>query len=318
MIKLVYPEFWAENNWQSRVLIPFSWIYRFLGWLRYKFTKPIKFQAKVICVGNMSVGGTGKTQIVLWLAKKLTNHNFLIVTKGYGSTLSGAKLVSKDDDPAEVGDESIMLAEFATVIAATNVRAALPLIKQQQPEIIIFDDGMQNPSFIKDTIILAIDAARTVGNGLIFPAGPLRETSRAAISKSDIIMLIGNIPCNNFALINDIILSKKPFFKAGIKLISALEQQKTYYAFTAIGNPERFYQLLKDHNLTIAGEKSFPDHHNYTQKEIAELQEHAKKHNYILLTTRKDYVKLASKDYIMCVDVELDIENEQNLLGLLA
>ncbi len=317
MIKLVYPEFWSKKNWRSCLLTPVSWIYQLLGVIRLLFAKPIRLPAKVICVGNMSVGGTGKTQIVSHLATKLTKqkHNFIIITKGYGSSLSGAKIVSEDDKASEVGDESVLLSKFATVIAAKNIKSALPLIDKLKPEIIIFDDGMQNPGFIKDINILVIDSSRAIGNGLIFPSGPLREYSEIALNRADIIIMIGNTPCSNFALATNIASSKKPLFKAKIRMTTKLDPKGSYYAFTAIGNPERFYQLLEGNKISIQGKKSFPDHHNYINEEISDLQQMAKAKQYHLLTTRKDFVKITNNDNIISVDVDLDIENTKEYLS---
>lgn len=317
MIKLVYPEFWSKISWQSYLLTPVSWIYQLLGLIRRLFAKPVKLNAKVICVGNMSVGGTGKTQIVLHLATELTRQkrNFIIITKGYGSSLSGAKIVSKNDKASEVGDESILLSKIATVIAAKNIKSALPLIEQLKPEIIIFDDGMQNPGFIKDVNILVIDSDRATGNGLIFPSGPLREYSEIALHRADMIIMIGNNPCSNFALVTSIASSKKPLFKAKIKITTQLDPKAPYYAFTAIGNPERFYQLLEDNKISIQGKKSFPDHYNYTKEEISDLQQMAKTNQHHLLTTRKDFVKITNSSNITSVDVELEIDNTNKYLS---
>ena len=319
MIKLIYPKFWSKNGVLSYLLIPFSWIYIFLGKLRAIFTKPIKLDATVICVGNMSVGGTGKTQIVLWLAERLTQKkaNFLVVTKGYGSNLRGAKIVEKTDVASEVGDESVLLSSYAPVLAAKNIKVALPIIAKLKPDIVIFDDGLQNPGFITDVNILAIDASRAVGNKRIFPSGPLREPVKSALDKSDIIVMVGNDLCQDFALINNVIASNKPFFKAKIKLKQQLDLNKKYYAFTAIGNPDRFYKLLKSQRAILAEVKSFPDHHNYTKPEIEALQTRAKENKYSLITTKKDYVKIPKDNQIICADVALDIDNEQKLFNLI-
>ena len=319
MIKLLYPKFWSKKDLLSYVFIPISWIYIFLGVLRKLFSTPIKLPGKVICVGNMSVGGAGKTQIVLWLAKKFTksNVNFLIVTKGYGSSLVGAKIVDKTDSAANVGDESMLLSEYAPVLAAKNISSAEPFIRKLQPDIIIFDDGMQNPSFIKDLNILVIDANRAVGNGKIFPAGPLRQSVDSALSQSDRIIMIGNDEYSDRSLIQNIIATKKPFQTAKIRLENALDLKKKYYAFTAIGNPDKFYNLLKENNTNIERIKSFPDHHNYSKSEINELTEEAKQAGYSLITTKKDYVKLSNNPKIICADVVLDLENEQKLFGLI-
>jgi tetraacyldisaccharide 4'-kinase len=319
MIKLIYPKFWSQNGVLSYLLLPFSWIYIFLGKVRKIFVKPVKLNSTVICVGNMSVGGTGKTQIVLWLAELLTKKgdNFLVVTKGYGSSLNGAKIVEKTDLASEVGDESILLSSYAPVLAAKNIKVALPIIAKLKPDIVIFDDGLQNPGFVKDLNILVIDANRSVGNNKIFPAGPLRETVKSALDKSDIIAMVGNDLCQDFALINNIMSSNKPFFKAKIKLKQQLDLSKKYYAFTAIGNPDRFYELLKNQGAILGGVQSFPDHHNYTKLEIEALQIIAKENKYSLITTKKDYVKIPKNDQIICADVVLDIDNEQELFSLI-
>ena len=319
MIKLVYPKFWSKNGVLSYLLLPFSWIYILLGKVRKIFVKPVKLNSIVICVGNMSVGGTGKTQIVLWLAELLTKKgdNFLVVTKGYGSSLKGAKIVEKTDLASEVGDESVLLSLYAPVLAAKNIKVALPIIAKLKPDIVIFDDGLQNPGFVKDLNVLVIDANRSVGNKKIFPAGPLRETVKSALDKSDIIAMVGNDLCQDFALINNIMSSNKPFFKAKIKLKQQLDLSKKYYAFTAIGNPDRFYELLKNQGAILGGVQSFPDHHNYTKLEIEALQIIAKENKYCLITTKKDYVKIVKNNQIICADIVLDIDNEQKLFSLI-
>ncbi len=231
MIKLKYPNFWSTQSWLSFIMMPFSYIYLFLGFLRTKFTKKIILPQKVICVGNITVGGAGKTQIVIWLAEilKQKKHSFVIVTKAYRSELKGAKLVGKADTAKEIGDESIMLKQYDyTVIAARKIEYALPLIDRLNPEIVILDDGMQNPLLKKDFQILAIDSLNAVGNNRIFPAGPLRETLKSGLTKSDLIFIIGNNECRDFNLINNINLSQKPYCKASIKLIPIPILNKTY------------------------------------------------------------------------------------------
>lgn len=318
MIKLIYPEFWSKKGIVSFFLLPFSYIYIFLGYLRRLFTKPIRLPAYVICVGNATVGGTGKTQVVEYLAKEFSkqNINFLIVTKAYVSKLCGSKIVTKNDTALNVGDESILLANSGNVLASKNIKSALHIIEELKPDVIIFDDGMQNPSFIKDLNILVIDANRAIGNSRIFPAGPLREKIECAINKSDIMVMLGNNICEDIALINNIVASKKPFLKAKTKLVSELDLHEKYYAFTAIGNPNKFYDLLEKNKVNVVMRKSFPDHHNYTKLEIDELAREADRKKYSLITTKKDYVKI-SDDKITCAIVELDFENDKNLSNLI-
>jgi tetraacyldisaccharide 4'-kinase len=318
MIKLKYPNFWNKKGILSALLWPFSYIYKFLGFIRSKMNTPVKLPSFVICIGNMTIGGTGKTQFTKWLAKKLqeNNHNFLIVTKGYGSKLKTAKLVENSDLAADVGDESKLLSEYGPVLASKSVKAAIPIIEKLKPEIIIFDDGMQNPYFIKDFTILVIDTIRAAGNNCIFPSGPLRQSVDSAINKADIITFVGSNLCTDFTLVQKISISDKPLFKCKITLATTIPKDQKYYAFAAIGDPDRFYRLLSENGIDIIIKKSFPDHHNYHDEEIKCLVDEANANNCQLITTAKDYVKINRKHNIKYVDVDLQFDNEKELLKI--
>ena len=319
MIKLTYPSFWSKKNIVSWLLIAFSWIYQLLGSLRKLLVKPVKLPCFVICIGNISVGGTGKTQLVAWLAKNLRkkNCNFLIVTKGYNSNLRGAKLVESLDLPSDVGDESKMLSEYGQVLAAKSIKYALPIINDLKPDVVIFDDGMQNPGFFKDLSIVVIDTIRNIGNGRIFPAGPLRESAQSAINRSDIVIMIGNELCPNFSLIQTITSSNKPFFKSKIQLVGNIDTSKNYYAFTAIGDPDRFFRLLNENGINVLATKAFPDHHHYSREEITALVKEADKQTLFLLTTKKDYVKISDHTKMLCAEVTLTFDKEEELFQLI-
>lgn len=319
MIKLYYPKFWASKNALSTALLPFSYIYRFLGFMRKIFTKPIRLPGFVICVGNMTVGGTGKTQFVAWLAKDLrkNNYSFLILTKGYGSNLIGAKLVDEDDLTQDVGDESILLKKYGPVLAAKSIKDALPLIEDLKPQVIIFDDGMQNPGFIKDLTILIFDSERTTGNNRIFPAGPLRQTSQDAINQADIIIRVGNKRCQDVPLKMQLIDSLKPYYNAQIKLVSNIDRKKNYSAFSAIGYPRRFFELLLENNINLVDTTVYPDHHHYYASEIIGLKKIAKEMDAVLITTKKDYVKIIDTTDIICAEVVLKFSLQKELLGII-
>jgi len=319
VIKLTYPSFWSKKNIVSWLLIAFSWIYQLLGSLRKLLVKPVKLPCFVICIGNISVGGTGKTQLVAWLAKNLRkkNCNFLIVTKGYNSNLRGAKLVEPLDLPSDVGDESKMLSEYGQVLAAKSIKYALPIINDLKPDVVIFDDGMQNPGFFKDLTIVVIDTIRNIGNGRIFPAGPLRESAQSAINRSDIVIMIGNELCPNFSLIQTITSSNKPFFKSKIQLVGNIDTNKNYYAFTAIGDPDRFFRLLNENGINVLATKAFPDHHHYSREEITALVKEADKQTLFLLTTKKDYVKISDHTKMLCAEVTLTFDKEEELFQLI-
>ena len=319
MIKLVYPKFWSKNGVLPILLTPFSWIYQLLTIIRKLFAKPIRLNAKVICIGNISVGGTGKTQIVELLAKhyKQQNKNILIITKGYGSSLKRAKLVNETDLASNVGDESILLSQFAPVIAAKKIQYSLPLIKELKPEIIIFDDGLQNPNFIKDCKIIVIDNQRAIGNGRIFPSGPLREKTNSALSGCDAVIMIGDNDCSDFQLIKNITDHNKPIFKASIKLLSKINKDTEYFAFSAIGNPDKFFNTLINNGAKIKQTKQFPDHHQFSQQEISKLKNIAKKHDYTLITTKKDYVKIKETKNIECALVDINFEDKPKFISLI-
>ncbi|MDG1436346.1 MAG: tetraacyldisaccharide 4'-kinase [Rickettsiaceae bacterium] len=315
MIKLVYPKFWSKKGWLSCLCTPFSYIYRILGMIRKLFVRPLGINSFVICVGNVSVGGTGKTQLVLWLSRQLNKKKakYLIVTKAYGSSLKGAKIVEKGDLASRVGDESILLSEVGPVLASKTVKDALPIINQIKPDIVIFDDGFQNPSFIKDFSILVFDAVRAIGNGKIFPAGPLREYVKSALSRSDIVVSIGDEATEDSVLQRALDEGGKEVYEAKIKLTQDINLKQKYFAFTAIGNPDRFYNLLRQNGVQVQDVRSFPDHHNYSNAEIDDLKNCSKQLGYSLITTRKDYVKILDKETIMCADVALEFEDETKL-----
>lgn len=316
MFKLIYPKFWESRGLLTYAFWPLSQIYLLLSILRKLIVSPVILPARVICVGNMSVGGTGKTQIVIWLAKLFSKKeiNFLVITKGYGSNLNGAKLVSNEHSALDVGDESIILSEFGTVIAAKKIAYALDLINQLAPDVIIVDDGMQNPSFHKDFTILSIDGARGIGNGFLIPAGPLRQYPKEAIKNANAIITVNakESRLNETSGVN--------FNARIVPTNNRLDKTKNYFAFSGIGNPERFFSTLTNFGLKLSRYKIFPDHHNYSEKDLVNLKLEADALDAILITTKKDYVKISDKfikTSIECFDVELSIDKDKELENLI-
>jgi tetraacyldisaccharide 4'-kinase len=266
----------------------------------------------------MSVGGTGKTQAVIWLARLLEKQgiDFVIISKGYGSKLKSAVLVNDYDDPLNVGDEALLLKQYGRVIASPKVTSAIPLLERLNPDVIIVDDGMQNSGFFKDFTILTIDPLKGNGNGLIFPAGPLRENPHLAISRADLVLMIGNKECQDTALLDAIKSSGKPFHHGRIKKANLFSRNKEYIAFTGIGNPEKFFSLLREYKIKVVEEISYPDHYNYPYTEMQKLARKARQGGYALITTRKDYVKIPPDYDIQFLDIKLDFENESEITAL--
>lgn len=283
MIKLHYPKFWQNKNLFAYLLLPFGQIFLLLGHIRKILAKPVKLRAHTICVGNATVGGTGKTQLVIKLAQEFTksNVNFIILCKGYGGTNTHYSLVTKTSSPYEVGDEALELCEYGTTFAIPKISYASEIIEKYRPDVVLVDDGMQNPNFLKDFVIMAIDGTRGFGNGLPIPAGPMRCKVQEAINAADAIVIVGD----GYTLPN------KKTYHARIKHTATLKGRK-YYAFAGIGNNERFFATLKNAGAKLIRTKSFPDHHDYSKAEILYLIDEAKELGIKLITTRKDYVKI--------------------------
>lgn len=316
MIKLHYPDLWLTKNIISTLLLPFSFIYRFLAYIRASIIKPVKLDGYVICIGNPTVGGSGKTQLVKFIAAALIDKKYkvLVVTKGYGSTLKTAKLVDKRDSAAEVGDEAKMLSIDFEAVATKSIKFLLPIIENIRPDIIIFDDGLQNPAFKKDLSICVIDAERSIGNNRIFPAGPLREPLNNILARSDIVVTVGNQRYGDNYVLSAVKSRNLPFFTASIEPEQKFDLTEQYYAFSGLGNNKRFFDMLREKGLNIEQTKSFPDHHSYSRLDILALKNEAKSGKFQLITTAKDYVKIVEPDNILCAEVKLKIRNKNKFL----
>lgn len=318
MFKFIYPEFWNTKNPISYLLWPLSLVYQLISYLRSIFTTKSKLVQKVICVGNVSVGGTGKTQVVIQIAKILKKGNvrFLIITKAYGSKLKRGLVVDKNHSYLEVGDESLELSKYGTVIASKNIKEVISLVKSFKPkvEVLIMDDGMQNSSLYKDVNILVIDGDRQLGNNFLLPAGPLRSNFVKALQEINALIVVDNLyrpyTIENFF---------KPIFKAKItaNIKKKIDKTKTYLAFCGIGNPKRFFNLLEDYGLNLIKCKSYPDHYTYSNQDLVEIKNQADNLGSYLITTRKDYIRIGKKIPVIPFDVTLNIKNYSSFTNLL-
>jgi tetraacyldisaccharide 4'-kinase len=316
MLKLNYPSFWQfKISFLSILLLPFSGLYYIISLIKSAFSPPIKLPIPVICVGNINIGGTGKTQMALYLARMFQERgkNICIVTKGYGRQSRDTKLIDiTKDEILQTGDEAFMLARFFPVIIYKDINLVTQIIEENKFEVAIFDDALQN-NIIKDFTIVMVDGLRGFGNERLIPAGPLRENIGTINKKADCAVLVGS---DNYKVASKINI---PIFTAKITPTSELDKTKNYIAFAGIGNPDKFYLSLKELGLNIVEKHDFPDHYNYAFDDIANLSAQANKLNYTLVTTEKDWVKLTSEwqKEIKYLEVKLNIENENKLKGLL-
>ncbi len=292
------PKFWFQPKGLFAFLLwPLSLLYMFATLLRTWVTFPYKGELPVICIGNATVGGAGKTPTVLALIHLFQKKkiNVVCLSRGYGGFLKGPLLVdSSRHVAAAVGDEPLLLAQEAPTYIAKDRIAGLRTL-QESEACVLMDDGYQNPSIYKDTNVLVIDGPRGFGNGFIFPAGPLREPFSFSIKRADAIVVIG-IPCPSLEPILQSL--PQPIFYATLQprdSVKPLLNQK-FVAFCGLANPAKFFATLKENQIPIVQEIVFPDHYLFENKDMENLISIAQKLDAHLITTEKDWVRLR-KEY---------------------
>ena len=294
------------------MLYPFSLIYSFISSkIRHVEAKDVYHpKAKIITIGNITMGGAGKTPVALSIAKIIKNyskHKVVILTRGYKGELSGPAIVNSSHNIFDIGDEAILISKEFTTCVAKNRLEGIKFLEENGYNIIITDDGMQDDRFHKSITLMVIDGSFGFGNGIIFPAGPLRQTIDSGINKADFIVIIGE---EKFKL-----NIKTPILKAKIVSKSLLNQEK-FVAFAGIGNPDKFFQSVIEAEGELVDKISFGDHHQYSDKEIKHLIDLAKSKNAKLITTEKDYTRIKDslRDEIEILPIMLVWKEEEKLM----
>jgi tetraacyldisaccharide 4'-kinase len=316
------PDFWhgGERSPWPLLLAPAAALYRLGFLLREGFARPARAPVPVVCVGAATVGGAGKTPLVLALARRLSaqGRKLHILTRGYGGRLAGPVRVDPaSHDAAAVGDEALLLAEAAPTWVTRDRVAGAAAAAAAGATLLLLDDGLQNPTLAKDLGFLVVDSAYGFGNGRLLPAGPLREPVAAAAERVQAAVIVGP----DRAGITTMLPSRLPRLAA--RLVPANGEAlagRRCVAFCGIGAPEKFWASLKQIGADIALSRAFPDHHRYGHAELAALRAEAARRDANLVTTRKDWVRLAPgwRRGIAVLDVELRFEDEAALDRLLA
>lgn len=307
------PWFWRDPGFSARAasaaLTPAALCYDFGQLLRAAVTRPKSVGAPVICIGNATLGGVGKTPFAMMLQKLLHDRGISahFLSRGFGGALKGPLRVRPQHTARDVGDEPILLAEAAPTWVAKD-RASGAAAAAQGASVIIMDDGFQNPTVRKDFAILLVNAADPSGNDRIFPAGPLREPMSRAIARSNAIVLIGDGDPHIGA-------RSRPIFRARRQIELAISPQKAV-AFCGIGDPGRFYADLEANDFTLTARFAFPDHHFFSDAELSRLRKIAEKEGAALITTEKDYVRLspAARLGIEVAKLKVIVDNADMLL----
>ena len=293
------PKFWKTSNLLAKILTPLSFIYLVLFFCRKYLSRRRKVNIPVICIGNITAGGAGKTPVAISIAKFLISKDLKphFLTRGYKGKLKGPTLVSNKHSSADVGDEPILLSEVApTWVSKNKIQGAKSALKSDA-DIIIMDDGLQNNTIHKDLSILVIDGGYGFGNNKLIPAGPLRESVKSSSTKIDFIVFV-NDPAKNVKM--DLSVFKCPILQSNIETIADdIDLNKKFSAFCGIARPEKFFASLKKIGINLTFSKSFPDHHRYSEDEIMRLIEDSNIDNSLILTTKKDWVRIPEQAKLM-------------------
>jgi tetraacyldisaccharide 4'-kinase len=294
------PRFWRQPRAGEFMLLPHllapaSWLYGLAGRLRHRTARPERPAVPVICIGNLTAGGTGKTPIAMALAERLIKAGETVhfLTRGYGGREHGPLHVDPARDKAsDVGDEPLLLAAVAPTWVSTDRGEGAAAAARAGAGVIIMDDGLQNPTICKDFSILVVDAVTGLGNGRLIPAGPLRERAADALSRTGAIVKVGRGHAAD-GLIARGGNRAIPDFKAILRPSPAPELDGApVLAFAGIGRPEKFYATLRELHADIVGAESFADHHMFSERDAQRLLIRARDLGAVPVTTEKDRVRL--------------------------
>jgi tetraacyldisaccharide 4'-kinase len=288
------PEFWAHRGVLSTLLQPAAWLYGMAALARQRWTAPWRAPVPVICIGNLVVGGAGKTPVTLSLARRLRERGCRvhILSRGYGGGLSGPVAV----DPArhtatDVGDEPLLLAEVAPCWVAHDRVAGARAAIAAGAELLLLDDGFQNPTLAKDLSLVVVDGGYGFGNGRLLPAGPLREPLIQGLARADAVVLMGDDTAGVAARVTGKLLLRARLVPENAGDVAG----RAVIAFAGIGRPAKFFATLESAGARVLGRHAFPDHHRYADSELARLRAAAERAGAMLVTTAKDWVRLSPK-----------------------
>jgi len=322
----VSAESWLNRVWYERSsppgwLIPLSLAYGSMAAARRhlyarRILRPVRMARPVVVVGNLTVGGTGKTPLVCWLTARLAERGLKpgIVTRGYGGSLRAERLVDTSDDPSVVGDEPLLLARHtgAAVAVGRNRPAAAELLIGAGCDVIVSDDGLQHYALARDCEIVVIDGDRRFGNGWLLPAGPLRE-GRSRLGAADAVVVNGGRALLDGALSMRLEARSAVALEGGRRMPLPAFAGLTVHAVAGIGHPERFFNMLRSHGIEVIGH-ALADHARLEPGHIQFADQRP------VLMTEKDAVKCAgagdARHWYVPVDACFESGESTTLLDL--
>lgn len=322
------PGFWfddaARPGWRARVLAPLGWLYAAGTARRLAGVAGTKVGVPVISVGNLTVGGTGKTPTVIALVERLRDRGVAahVVSRGYGGRLQGPVQVDAlRHKAADVGDEPLLMAGFAPVWVAKDRLSGAKAAVAAGARVIILDDGFQNPEPAKDMSVVVVDAARGFGNGRCLPAGPLREPVAVGLRRADLVVSVGTPQDqDSFARIwgHEV---RVPVLRGALQpLRTGMDWAGLKaLAFAGIGRPEKFFASLRDEGVEIVRAEALDDHQSFTAALLKRLSLEAHALGAQLVTTEKDAARLPDgfRAEVLVFPVRLRLEDWSAMDALL-
>ena len=283
------PGFWQHDGVIPRLLTPISSLVAEFAARRME-QPGWRVPVPVVCCGNASVGGTGKTTLALDLGARLTRRGARVafLTRGYRGQSRGTSRVSLGHDATDVGDEAMLLSEVAPTFVGADRAASARAAVEAGATVLVMDDGLQNPGLVKDLSFLVIDGAAGFANGRVLPAGPLREPVAACARRCHAAVLIGE----DRGDVGTVLPARLAVLRARLQPEGLDLTGRRVVAFAGIGRPSKFFATLQEGGADIVWHRSFPDHHAYHPAELRRLEKRAARLDAVLVTTPKDAVRL--------------------------
>ena len=315
------PKFWylKRDTFLSRILYPLSLLFRFGTKIRSITSSSNKSNLPVICIGNIVVGGAGKTPVSLKIGKILIKSGYKpnFISKGYAGIIKTNTLIQSWHSPKSVGDEPLLLSEISPTWIGIDRNKSIKLAEKKGADCIIMDDGFQNPTIHKDFSIIVINASQEFGNKRVMPAGPLRESIKRGLSRTNLIIVIGVVKQS----LKEIIPNHIPIISAkfNINNENKIFKGQRITAFAGIAYPEKFFTSLKEQGAKIVKEVTYPDHHIFDENDLLSLVEMANKTKSILVSTQKDFVRIPKsyRSLVNTLEGEITFENEDLIKEIL-